>query len=246
MISFPVLHCLPKFAQIHVHWFDDAIEPSYPLLPSFPFVFKHFQHQGLFQWVCSLHQVAKVLDLQLQYQSYQWIFRVDFLYDWLLWSPCSPRDSQESSPTPQFESINSLALSLLYGPTLTYEHDYWKNHSLTVWTSISKVMSPLFNMQSRSIIIFLPRNKNFWISQLQSPSTVILEQKKKKNTTVSFFIFPPICLPWINGARYHDRWFFNSEFLSHLFYSLLLPSSRGYLIPLWCLPLEWYNLHTWG
>ena len=57
------------------------------------------------------------------------IFRVDFLYIWLVWSPCCPRDSQESSPAPQFECINSSALSLLYGPTLTSVHDYWKNHS---------------------------------------------------------------------------------------------------------------------
>ena len=56
------------------------------------------------QWVSSPHQVAKILGLQLQHQSFQWIFKVDFLYDWLVWSPCSPRDSQESSPTPQFES----------------------------------------------------------------------------------------------------------------------------------------------
>ena len=62
---------------------------------------------------------AKVLEFQLQYQSFHWIFRTDSLYDWLVWSPCSPRDSQESSPTPQFKSINSstLSLSLLYGPT---------------------------------------------------------------------------------------------------------------------------------
>ena len=54
------------------------------------------QHQGLFKWVGSLHQVPKVLELQLQHQSFQWIFRTDFLEDWLLWSPRSPRCSQES------------------------------------------------------------------------------------------------------------------------------------------------------
>ena len=54
---------------------------------------------------------------------------VDFLWDWLIWSPCCPRGSQESPPAPQFESINSSVLSLLYGPTLTIIHDYWKNHS---------------------------------------------------------------------------------------------------------------------
>ena len=77
------------------------------------------QHQGLFQWVISLQWVAKVLEFQLQHQSFQWIFRTDFLKDWLVWSPCSPRDSEEFSPTPQFKSINSLALSFLYSPTLT-------------------------------------------------------------------------------------------------------------------------------
>ena len=81
------------------------------------------------QWVSSSHQVAKVLALQLQHQSFQWIFRIDLLQDWLIWSPCSPRDSQESSPTPQFKSINSSVLSLLCGPTLTSIHDHWKNPS---------------------------------------------------------------------------------------------------------------------
>ena len=60
---------------------------------------------------------------------FQWIFRTDFLWDWLVWSPCSPRESHESSPTSQFKSINSSALSFLYSPTLTSIHDYWKNHN---------------------------------------------------------------------------------------------------------------------
>ena len=87
------------------------------------------QRHSLFQWVSSTHQVAKELALQLQHQCFQWIFRTDFLYNWLVRSPCSPRDFQESSPTPQFKSINSSALSFLYSPTLTSMHDYWKNHS---------------------------------------------------------------------------------------------------------------------
>ena len=62
-------------------------------------------------------------------EYWQWIFMTDFLYDWLVWSPCSPRDSQESSPTPQFKNINSSALSFLYSPPLTSIHDYLKNHS---------------------------------------------------------------------------------------------------------------------
>ena len=75
----PVLHYLPRFAQAHVHWVSDAIWPSHPQLPPSPSVLNLSQHQDLFQWVSPLHQVAKVLELQLQYQSFQWPFRFDFL-----------------------------------------------------------------------------------------------------------------------------------------------------------------------
>ena len=128
--GFPILHQIPELAQTHVHWVGDAIQPSHPLLSPSPPAFNLSQHQGLFQWVSSLHQVAKVLELKLQHQPFEWIFRVDFLSDWLVWSPCCPKDSQESSPTPRFKSINFSALSLLYGPILTTIHDYWKKNSL--------------------------------------------------------------------------------------------------------------------
>ena len=121
--GFPVLHHLPELAQTHVHRAGDAIQPSHPLLSPSPPTFNLSQHQGLFQWVSSLHQVAEVLELQLRHQSLQWILRIDFLQYWLVWSACSPRGSQESSPTPQFKGINSSVLSLLYGPTLTSIHD---------------------------------------------------------------------------------------------------------------------------
>jgi len=124
MPGFPVLSHLPELAQTHVHWVSDAIQPSPPLSSPSPPAFNLSQHQGLFQWVDSSHQVAKVLELQVQHQSSQWIFRIGFLQDWLIWSPCSPRDSQESSLTPQFKSINSSVLTLLYGPTVTLMHDY--------------------------------------------------------------------------------------------------------------------------
>ena len=96
------------------------------------------QHQSLFQWVSSLHQVAKVLELQLQHQSFQWLFRTDFLQDWLVWSPCSTRDSQESSPTPQFKSINSSMLKLLYSLTLTFIMTTGKTIALTRRTLSAK------------------------------------------------------------------------------------------------------------
>ena len=76
--GFPVYHQLLKLAQTHVLRMSDAIQPSRPL--SFPSpAFNLSQHQGLFKWVHSSHQVAKVLELQLQHQSFQWIFRTDFL-----------------------------------------------------------------------------------------------------------------------------------------------------------------------
>ena len=79
------------------------------------------QHQGLFQWVNPSHEVAKVLEFQLQHQSFQRTPKAYLLQDGLAGSPCSPRDSQESSPTPQFKSINFSVLSFLYSPTLTLE-----------------------------------------------------------------------------------------------------------------------------
>ena len=120
MPGFPVLHHLPELAQTHVHWVSDAIQPFHILLaPSLP-ALNLFQHQGLFQWVSFSHQVAKMLKLQLQHQSFQWILRTDILWDWLVGSPFSPKDSQESSPIPQFKSIDSSELSSLYDPALTF------------------------------------------------------------------------------------------------------------------------------
>ena len=105
------------------------------------------------------HEVAKVLEFQLWHHSFQRNPRADLLQNGLVGSPCSPRDSQESSPTPLFKSINSSALSLLHSPTLTSIHDHRKNHSLTRWTFVGKVMSLLLNMLSRLVITFLPRSK---------------------------------------------------------------------------------------
>ena len=125
----PVHHQLPESTQTHVHWVGDAIQPSRSLLSPSPPTFNLSQHQGLFKWVSSSHQVAKVLEFQLQRQSFQWILRTDFRQDGLVGSPCCPRDSQESFPTSQFKSISFLALSFLYSPALTSIQDYWKNHS---------------------------------------------------------------------------------------------------------------------
>ena len=77
--GFLILHCLPEFAQTHIHWISDAIQPSHSLSPPSSPALSLSQHEGVFQWVGSSHQVSKVLELQLQHQPFQWIFMVDFL-----------------------------------------------------------------------------------------------------------------------------------------------------------------------
>ena len=109
-----------------------SVEPSSHLILGSPLLLlpSIFFSIRVFSPVNSSHQMAKVLEFQLQHHSFQWTPRTDLLQDGLVGSPCSPRDSQESSPTPQFKSINSLALSFLYSSNLTSIHDHWKNHSL--------------------------------------------------------------------------------------------------------------------
>ena len=172
----PVHHQLPEFTQTHVHWVSDAIQPSHLMSSPSPPTFNLSQRQGLFKWVSSSHQVAKVLGFQLQHQSFEGnsgliSFRMDQL-DLLV-----VQGTLESSPTPQFKSINSSVLSFLYSPTLTCIHDHRKTIALTRRTFVDKVMSPFFNMLSRLIITFLPRSKCLLISWLQSPSAVILEPR---------------------------------------------------------------------
>ena len=122
----PVHHQLPEFTKAHVHWVSDAIQPSHPLSSTSPPAPNPSQHQSLYQWVNSSHEVAKVVEFQLYHHSFQRNPRADLLQNGLVGSSCSPRDSQESSPTPQFKSINSSVLSLLHSPTLTSIHDHRK------------------------------------------------------------------------------------------------------------------------
>ena len=173
--GFLVQRQLPELAQCHIHWVGHAVPPSHLLSSPSPPAFNPSQHQGLFQWVGSSHQVAKVLELQLQHQSFsEYSELISFRTDWfdllafqrtLFW-------------TPQFKSISSSALSFLFGPTLTSIRDYRKNHRFDYIDLVSKVMSLLFNMLSRLVIAFLPRSKCLLISCLQSPFTVILSPRK--------------------------------------------------------------------
>ena len=124
----PVHHQLPEFIQTHVHRVGDAIQPSHPLSSPSPPAFNLSQHQGLFKWVSSSHQVAKEFTSAsasvLPVNTQDWS-----PLGWTGWISFSPRDSQESSPIPQLKSINSLVL-YIYSPSLMFIHDYCQNHSL--------------------------------------------------------------------------------------------------------------------
>ena len=120
-----VLHYLQEECPLNQWCYLATSSPNIP----FSFCLQSFPASDSFP-ISPSHQVAKVLEFQLQHQSFQWIVKVDFQYNWLVWYPCSTRDSQESSPTQQFKNINSSALSLLHRPTLTSIRDHGKNHSL--------------------------------------------------------------------------------------------------------------------
>ena len=106
----PVHHQLPEFTQTHVHWVGDAIQPSHPLSPPSPPAFNLSQHQGLFKWVNSLHQVAKVLEFQLQHQSFQWLWLTGLI------------------------SLQSKGLSRVFSNTTVQKHQFFDTQ-LSLWSN---------------------------------------------------------------------------------------------------------------
>ena len=170
-------------------WCHPTISSPSLTSPS-PAAFNHSGHQGLFKWVISLHQVPKVLEFQLQQSpSNEYSGLISFRMDWL--DLLVVQETQESSPTPQFKSINSSVLSFLYSPALTSYMTTGKTIALTRDTFVRKVMSLLFNTLSSFVVTFLPRSKHLLISRLQWPSAVILEPRKIKSATV-FIVSPSI------------------------------------------------------
>ena len=123
--GFPVHHQLLEVTQTHVHQVCDAIQPSHPLSSPSPPAFSLSQHQGFFQSVSSSHQVAKVLELQLQHQSFQW-----FPLGWTGWICLLSKGLWRVFSNTMVQTVNSTSLSFLYSPTLTSIHDHRKNHSL--------------------------------------------------------------------------------------------------------------------
>ena len=140
MPGFPVYYQLPELAQTHVHWVGDAIQPSDPLSSPTPLAFSLSKHQGLFKWVSSLNQVAKVLGFQLQHQSFQCIFRlISFRTDWL--------DHLPVQKTLKSLHHSSKASILRHSAFFVVQHPYMtigKTIALTRQTFVGKVTSLLF------------------------------------------------------------------------------------------------------
>ena len=183
---------VPEPTQTHVHWVSDAIHPSHPLSFPSPPAINLSQHQGLFKWVSSLHQVAKGLEFQLQHQSHQWTLRTDILWmDWLDF--LAVQGTLRSLLQHHSSKASILRCSAFF--IIQLSHPYMttgKTIALTRQTFVDKVMSLLFNMLTRLVITFLPRSKRHLISWLQSPSAMILDPKKIKSDTVST-VSPSIC-----------------------------------------------------
>ena len=191
MPGFSVYHQHSELSQTHVHWVSDAIQPSQPLLsPSVP-AFNLSQHQDVFQWVSSSHHVAKVLELQPQHQTFQWMLRTSFRTHWF--DLLAVQETLKSL----IQHHNSKASILWHSSFFMIQPSHLfmtteKTKTLTRWTFVGKVMSLLFNMMSIFVIAFLSRSTHLLISWLQSPSEVILLPKKRKSVTVPI-VSPSIC-----------------------------------------------------
>ena len=199
--GFPVLYYLPEFALTLVHWVSDAIQPSHPLSPPSLPALNLSQHQSFFavsqlftSGGQSIGASGSVIPMNVQ-----------------VWSPCSARDTQESSSTSQFKSINSLVLTFFM---VQLTHPYittGKTIAFSLWTFVSKVISLLFNMLCRFVLAFLSRTMHLLISWLQSPFTVIFGAHKNK--TCYCFNFFPFYFPWSDETRCHylSFWMLNSR-----------------------------------
>ena len=189
----PVHHKLPEFTQTHVHRVSDAIQPSHPLSSPSPPAPNPSQHQGLFQWINSSYEVAKVLTVSAS-ASNEHPALISFRMHWL--HLLAVQGTLKSLLQHHNSKVSILRRSVFFIVQLS--HPYMttgKTIALTRQTFVGKLMSLLFNMLSRLVITFLPRSKRLLILWLQSSSAVILEPKKIKSDTVS----------WLDKAKLGGR-----------------------------------------
>ena len=161
--GFLVHHQLPELAQTHVHRVGDAIQPPHPLSSPSPPAFNLSQHQGLFQWVSSSHQVGKVLEFQLHHQFFQWIFRTDrFPLGWTGWISLRSKGLLRVFSNTTVQKHQFFGAQFFFIVQLSYPYmTTGKTIALARRTYVDKVMSLLFNMLSRLVITFLPRASVF-------------------------------------------------------------------------------------
>ena len=209
MPGLPVHHQLLEFTQTHVHWVSDAIQPFHPLLSPSPPAFNLSQHQGLFKWVSSSHQVAKV------FRSFSFnispsnehpgliSFRMDCL-DLLAVQGTLKSLLQHHSSKASILRLSAFFIVQLSHPYMTTG----KTIALTRWTFVGKVMSLFFNMLSRLITTFLPTAPSFYF---MAAVTICSDFGAQKNKVWHCFHCFPIYLPWSDGTRCHDLCFLNVE-----------------------------------
>ena len=174
-----------------IHCVSDAIQPSHPMLSPSPPAFSLSQHQGLFQWVSSSHQVAKVLEFQLQHQSFHEYsglisFRIELIDLFAV-----------QGTLKRFLQHHSSKASILWCSAFFI--------ALTRWTFVGKVMSLLFNMLSRFVLAFLPRSKCL---KFMAAVTICSDFGAQRNKVCHCF---PIYLPWSDGTACHDLCLLNVE-----------------------------------
>ena len=209
MPDVPVHHQLLELTQTHVHWVGDSIHPSHLLSSPSPPTFNLSQHQGLFHWVCSSHQVAKkywsfIFNIS---PSNEYSGLISLRIVWLdllavqgtLKSLLQHHSLKKS--VPQHSAFLMVQLSHPYMTT-------GKTIALTRWTFVSKVVSLLFNMLSSLVIAFLLRRKPLLISWLQSLSSEILEPKKIQSITVSIVshLFAMKWWDWMPWTQFFECW----------------------------------------
>ena len=209
--GFPVLHQLPEFAETPVHWVSDAIQSSHPLSSPSPPTFNLAQHQGL--------SSESVLPIRCpKYWSFSFNISpsnehpalISFSMDWLdLLAVQGTLKNLLQHHSSKASILRHSAYFIVY-----LSHPYMttgKTIALTRQTFVGKVITVIFNMLSRLVIIFLLRSKCLLISWLQSSSAVILEAPAPPNKVCHCLHCFPIYLPWSDGTRCHDLSFLNAE-----------------------------------
>ena len=214
--GFPVHHQLPELTQTRVHRVGDAIQPSHPLLSPSPPAFNLSQHQSLFKWVSSSHQVSIVFwsfSFSIS-PSNEYSGLISFRIDWL--DLLAVQGTLKSLLQHHSSKASILQHSAFFMVQLSHPYiTTGKIIALTRWTFVSKLMSLLFDMLSSLVIAFLPRSKRLLISWLQV--TIFSDFGAPKNKVFHCLHCLPIYLPWRDGTRCHDLSFLNVEFKAKFF-----------------------------